>query len=536
MPPGLDTDEAAIGYNAYSLLRSGRDEYGERWPFLFQSFGDWKRPVYIYATALPIAGLGLTPLAVRLPSALAGTLSVPLLYAVAVLLLRRPRPALWAAALLAVSPWHLQFSRAGREVTVLLLALLVMAAALLGAVHALPRRDGRASWPAGAWCVVAALAFLVAVHTYPAGVVVAPPLALLIVGVYWTRLRRAPLAWASAAAAVLLLGCLPLWLQFADGRAGTRFAMASVFADRELRDVSAGRIERDERDGLPAVLDHPLVLGTWRALGAYVTHFEPSFLFTRGDVEWRHHSSTGGQLNLWDIPLLVCGLFVMVRTWRRPAVRVVAGWLAIGPLPAAFGTPAPHALRAIALLPALYLLAALGVGPVWRWLARRRLTTDWVLALVLSVGVYLYGYYRYYGYEHDGAWSSGWLETFRAAQSQVDAGRYARVVIPEDLPWPRVGYIYALFATAYDPEQYLAQGGTRSSLRWRWYPEPGPMRFHPFELRAVDWAQEPRAADTLYVYPADRRLPDGTRAVVVVKRTSGSGQEALQLIAFADPS
>ena len=49
MPPGLDTDEAAIGYNAYSLLRSGRDEYGEPWPFLFQSFGEWKRPVYIYA-------------------------------------------------------------------------------------------------------------------------------------------------------------------------------------------------------------------------------------------------------------------------------------------------------------------------------------------------------------------------------------------------------------------------------------------------------------------------------------------------------
>jgi 4-amino-4-deoxy-L-arabinose transferase-like glycosyltransferase len=536
MPPGLDTDEAAIGYNAYSLLRSGRDEYGERWPLLFRSFGEYKRPVYVYAAVPAVAGFGLTPFAVRLPAALAGALSVPALYAVALLLLRRPRPALWAAALLAVSPWHLQFSRSAREVSVLVLALLVMAGALLGAAHAVRRRDGRARWPAGALGVAAALALLVAVYTHTAGVIVAPLLALLVVGVYWARLRRLPRVWAAVALAVLVLGGLPLGQQFADGRAATRFAMTSLVADRELRDVSAGRIERDERDGLPAVIDHPLVLGTWRALGAYVAHFEPSFLFFRGDVEWRHHSSTGGQLNLWDIPLLVCGLVVLWRHWRRPAVRVVAGWLAIGPLPAAFGTPAPHAVRAIAMLPALYLLAALGVGPVWRWLVRRRLTADWVLALVLSVGVYLYGYYRYYGYEHDGAWSSGWLETFRAAQSQVDAGRYARVVIPEDLPPPRVAYIYALFATAYDPEQYLAQGGTRSSLRWRWYPEPGPMQFRPFELRAVDWAQEPRAADTLYVYPADRRLPDGTRAVVVVERTSGSGQEALQLIAFADPS
>jgi hypothetical protein len=308
-----------------------------------------------------------------------------------------------------------------------------------------------------------------------------------------------------------------------------------VFADRQLQATAAGRIDRDERDGAPAVLSHPLLLGTWRAVGAYVTHYEPSFLFTRGDAEWRHHSSTGGQLHLWDVPLLVCGLLVLVRQWRRPAVRVVAGWLAIGPLPAAFGATAPHALRAIALLPALYLLAALGAGPLWRWLTRHRLTTDWALALLLSVGVYLYGYYRYYGYEHDGAWSSGWLEAFRTAQSEVDSGRYARVVIPEDLAWPRVGYIYALFGTAYDPQRYQSQGGTRSSRRWRWYPEPGPMRFEPFELRAVDWGREPREGDTLYVYPADRRLPDGTEAVAVVKRTSGSGQDALQLIAFADP-
>jgi uncharacterized membrane protein len=371
------------------------------------------------------------------------------------------------------------------------------------------------------------------VHTYPAGVIVAPPLSLLIVGAYWSRLRRAPPAWIAAAGVVLLLGGLPLVQQFLDGRAGTRFAMASVFADRQMVLVAAERMDRDARDGAPLVLTHPAILATWRALGAYVTHFEPSFLFIRGDEEWRHHSSTGGQLHLWDIPLLVAGLVVLVRHRRRPAMQVIGGWLLIGPLPAAFGLPAPHALRAIAMVPALYLLAATGVSPVWRWLVRHRVARDWSIVLVLSVCAYLYGYYRYYGYEHDGAWSSGWLEAFRAAQAQVDSGHYSRVVIPEDLPWPRVAYIYALFATAYDPGDYLAQGGTRSSRQWRWYPEPGPLRFTPFELRAVDWGREPRSPDTLYVYPADRRLPDGAEAVLVVKRTSGSGRDALQLIALA---
>jgi 4-amino-4-deoxy-L-arabinose transferase-like glycosyltransferase len=531
MPPGLDTDEAAIGYNAYSLLRSGRDEYGQPWPLLFESFGEWKRPVYIYAAVPAVAALGLNPFAVRLPAALAGALSVPVLYAVARLLLRGPRRALLAAGLLAISPWHLQFTRAAREVSVLLLALLVLVWALLAAVHA-PRDRPRG----GPFLLGAAMAFLAATHTYTAGIILAPLLSLAVGVAYRSRLSRLPRAWLVAAGAVLVLGAVPLGRQFADGRAGTRFAMASVFADKELQATAAGRVERDERDGLPAVLSGPVLLGVWRAAGGYVAHFEPSFLFVHGDGEWRHHSSTGGLLLLWDVPLLICGALVALRHRRRPAVRVVVAWLAVGPLPAAFGSPAPHAVRSIAMLPALYLLAALGLGPVWRWIAPRRLNVDWAAALVLCVAVYLYGYYRYYGYEHDGAWSSGWLETFRAAQREVDSGRYTRVVIPEDLPTPRVAYIYALFGTAYSPERYLAQGGTRSSLQWRWYPEPGPMAFEPFELRAVDWSQEPRNGETLYVYPPDRRLPDGTEPVVTIKRTGGSGRDALRLIAYVDPA
>ncbi|HEX2186724.1 MAG TPA: glycosyltransferase family 39 protein, partial [Chloroflexota bacterium] len=514
---------------------------GAPWPLVFESFGDFKRPLYIYTAIPSVAIFGLTPLGVRLPSALAATLSVPVLYLVARLLLRGRRPALLAAGMLAVSPWHLQFSRAAREVSLLVLALLILVAALLALVHVRPqaaphhqsptararpgrgprRSLGRGGGPGGPLLglmyPLAALALLGAMYAYHSGVIVAPLLTLLILWVYRARLRclwrhgGVPRLWLGAALVVLVAGGLPLLQQFVDGPARTRFAITSVFANPQLRAVSEARMGRDVRDGAPWVLDHPLVLGTWRAVGAYLTHFEPSYLFTRGDAEWRHHSSTGGQLHLWDAPLLLAGLGVAVRRWRRPAVQVVVGWLALGALPAAFATPAPHALRTIAMLPAWYLLAGLGLPPLWRWLVRRRVTRDWALALLLSVGVYLYGYYRYYGYEHDDAWSSGWLETFRVAQAEVDAGRFSRVVIPADLPTPRVGYIYALFGTAYDPAAYLAQGGTSTSRRWPWYPEPGPLAFRPFEVRVVEWEEEARRPDTLYVHPPGRRLPDGTR-------------------------
>src|SRR5437762_2879939 len=80
VPPGANRDEASIGYTAYSLLKTGRDEYARLLPLSFQSFGDWKLPLYIYTTVPFVAVLGTNELAIRLPSALAGIATVVVVY------------------------------------------------------------------------------------------------------------------------------------------------------------------------------------------------------------------------------------------------------------------------------------------------------------------------------------------------------------------------------------------------------------------------------------------------------------------------
>src|SRR3989338_4060059 len=75
-PPGLTWDEAGLGYNAYSILKTGRDEFGVPFPLIFKSFGDYKPGIYIYLIVPFIALFGLTELAVRLPSAILGSLAV----------------------------------------------------------------------------------------------------------------------------------------------------------------------------------------------------------------------------------------------------------------------------------------------------------------------------------------------------------------------------------------------------------------------------------------------------------------------------
>ena len=119
-PPGLYWDEAVFGYDAYSILKTASDHHGRFLPLFFESFGDWKLPVYHYLLVPSIAVFGLNEFAVRSPSAFLGTLTVPLLYFLVKKLFSNGKSesiALVVALFLAISPWHIQFSRGGFEST-----------------------------------------------------------------------------------------------------------------------------------------------------------------------------------------------------------------------------------------------------------------------------------------------------------------------------------------------------------------------------------------------------------------------------------
>src|SRR5258706_10113089 len=115
-PAGLNADEAAIGYNAWSLIQTGKDEHGISWPLVFRSFDDYKPPVYFYLVLPFVKFLGLNIWAVRLPSAILGIASVFLIYLLAKILIPKNKYfPYFSPLLLTVSPWHLQFSRCGWE-------------------------------------------------------------------------------------------------------------------------------------------------------------------------------------------------------------------------------------------------------------------------------------------------------------------------------------------------------------------------------------------------------------------------------------
>src|SRR3989304_7589998 len=110
-PPSVSWDAAAVGYNAWSILNFGKDEWGKALPLVFKSFEDDKHPVHIYLTVPAIAVFGLNEVGVRASSAIFGVLNVLVIFFLAKKLFGSSWAGIIASLVLAISPYNIHFSR-----------------------------------------------------------------------------------------------------------------------------------------------------------------------------------------------------------------------------------------------------------------------------------------------------------------------------------------------------------------------------------------------------------------------------------------
>lgn len=332
LPAGFYCDEAGLGYNAWSILQTGRDETGARLPLLVWSFDtSYKNPVWLYSALAPIAALGLNELAVRVTSAAYGSATI-----VALFFLGRALLGTWggliAAGVLAVLPWHLHFSRIAFE---LITFPFFFVWALTCFVRSL---QGRRLFP------LAALLFGYSLYTYAIAKLFVPVFlagcALLFFRrELWQRRREVLVA-----GGVLLLTIVPLIVFDLQNRerAGHYFSDTSVFSIAQTPLQLAQRITRQ-----------------------YVSFFSPDFLFLRGDRVVRHAVQEHGELYLIFAPFLILGVIVAWRRRKRWQLLLL-WWLIVYPLAPSLMTEAPSASRGIIGVPAFCLLIALGAETLWR--------------------------------------------------------------------------------------------------------------------------------------------------------------------------
>jgi 4-amino-4-deoxy-L-arabinose transferase-like glycosyltransferase len=443
-PPSISWDEASIGYNAYSILKTGRDEHGKFFPLdTFAAFGDYKPPVPVYLTVPTVALFGLNELAVRLPSALAGTLTVLALYFLVVELFRKNPHAEWigltASGVLAITPWHIMLSRAGFEANI---ALLFMTIGVWWVMAA--RENPR-------WFYVCWVPFVVGVYTFNSARYAGPLLAAGLVVYVWKHVWAARKEFL-VGVVIALLGLAPIIPHLLSKQSRLRFDEVSIFTDLNIVLTSNARRKTDGFSKLSAIFDN-------RRLGyahAYLIHFldnvEPRFLFMHGDGNPKFSIQDTGELLLVSAPFLVYGILRLFQD--APGIAwLFVWWLIVSIAPAAVARETPHALRIENGLPVYMIVTAYGLVMSIVGLQKRRLRAVVIFAFCLLFTANFFYFWHnltaHYPTEFSGEWQYGYKQAIRYIDSVKK--NYDTVVLTESIGRP---YIYVLFYDKVDPNAF----------------------------------------------------------------------------------
>ena len=448
-PAGFTWDEAAIGYNAYSILKTARDEHGAFLPITFKSFGDYKPGLYIYLAVPSVAIFGLNHFATRLPSALFGIAGIYVIYLLGNLLFKKSFKPLKgkvtvgeiSAFILAVSPWHVHFSRGAWETNVFSVLLLFSIYSYLKSL-----KDDRYLL---AWVIPSILTLV----TYQAAKMLTPLIFLSLFALTWKDFRPKLLSWFKKSTTrtlliVAVLSIVYIFLQNILGPAGNRLSRLSVFNYRPPVSEEIKQIDND--NPLTLKLFHGQAqLTTQMITSRYLNHFSPEILFYQDSIfSTRGHIPHLGMLHYLEAGLVFLGIFAFFKIKNKRSRNLLIALLIIAPIPASLTLAEFSTIRSLFLAMPLALLISLGIS----WLLSQKFFY-WLPVLAIYFFNIFFTFDLYFNHSNT-VFAEEFLYGYQPAIEQIQTMEAKNTVITDVYGQP---YIFYLFYTKYDPAEYQKQ-------------------------------------------------------------------------------
>ena len=442
VPPALNWDEVSIGYNAYSILKTGRDEWGRFLPLHFKSYGEYKLPAQIYASIPAIAIFGLNDFGVRVTPVIYGTLTVLLLYFLANDLFKNRWIGLISAFLLAISPWHIQLTRASFESS---FSVFWIVLGLWFFVKGFEKHK---------WWVVSIIPFIISIYTYNSARIFVPLLLPVIFIIYKKQIltRKKEFIISLLLFIALLIPLVPFVL---SGEATARYKLVSITDD-------PGLIPRiNERRGmsklpapLPRLIHNRVTYESFYFAKNYLAHFTPAFLFLTGAGHRQHHVQGMGELYYFQAPFLLLGIYFIFKKKEKFRWLLVA-WILITFIPVSETNDSiPNALRTLIAAPVYQIFTAYGIYYAFSYLRKRK-----VLAVGLGIAViilaldqfyfYLKNYYTVYPVLYSRDWQYGNKQAVEYIKENYN--KFDLIVYTREYGEP---HMFTLFYLNYPPDKF----------------------------------------------------------------------------------
>ena len=402
-PPSLNWDEVSIGYNAYSILKTGHDEWGQFLPVHFKSYGEYKLPVQIYASIPAISIFGLNEFGVRITPVIYGTLTILLLYFLAKEMFDNEFVALTSSFLLAISPWHIQLTRASFESSFSVFWV------VLGAWLFVKGFKDKKYW------IWSTIPFIISIYTYNAARVFTPLFLVALFLIYRKDIFK-DLKIVIIGILIFAISMIPLANFFISGDATARLRLVSITDDPgfALR-INEARGNTHLPSPLPTLIHNKVTHYVYVFVGNYLSHFTPDFLFINGAGHKQQHVQKIGELYWVQAPFILIGFYILFKKknkWRW----LITSWLLLSFIPVSATVDSiPNALRTLLAAVPYQIVTGIGLYETYIFFDKKKIIrwsiiTISVIALLISFEGYLNNFYNIYPKLYSRDWQYGYKQ------------------------------------------------------------------------------------------------------------------------------
>lgn len=344
-PAGLHGDGASQGYNAFSILRTGKDRYGEVFPIIFRSNGSYQPPIYTYLTIIPVSIFGNTPFSARFISAFSGAILVLITYLFVNKIFddkRKHIVALISALVIAIAPWSILFSRltveANLSVTIFSLGVLLLFL----------------STKRSSLFPIACLIMGFASHAYYSERITT----ILFIISFVSFFRKNFLNKGN-----LFLTLVGLGIFVTTQIPHVIIAFTGAFS-RRFDQVSYVNTQLSNDNSIFTVINNLLSL----FINNYISYFSPKNLFFEGDPDLGRTLPGLSVFYTWLIVPFFIGLRYLFKNLSLPLSKVLLSLMVITPIPAALTGDFFYPLRILCFLWTISIIASVGLYHILRFI------------------------------------------------------------------------------------------------------------------------------------------------------------------------
>ncbi len=503
IPSGFHADEAAFGYNAYSILNTGKDEYGKNFPLVLKSFGDYKGALYAYLTVPSVAIFGLTPFAARLPGVIIGSFTIILIFLFVNKLLGNRAVALIASFIFAILPWDIMISRVTGDVET------GMFFTILAAYGLMFFNEKKSSL----WFGFSLLSSFLAIISYAPYRIYVFLIPLIFFFISFQKVKNKisfsrPLLF-------FLISIFILGLIYNTLASSTRFNQVSIFSNPRTELILQEQIREDWRNPifLTRIFHNKIVNFTRTVLHNAGEYFTLDYLFLYGGFPQRERIPDTGLFYLWQLPFLLIGFYLIARRRKKHEVALVLWWVIL--LSPAFFTfdEIPNVHRNLVIIPAIITIISLGIYEVLKKESyfRKLLLIGVLLVAFFELSYFAHQYFIHYD-KHQ-PWYRGYAYKDLVVKLQKYHPLYKKIIVTKGNQSP---YIYILFYSRYNPSKYQNEGSPRD-LDYKGFDKYVfvPQGCPPI-VKKEEEEMDTGEQGTLYVDQGDCPVPKGARLIDTV--------------------